>query len=146
MFARRVGLEQDLAGETCFLGWLLDALAATVEFPAVIDAADGLALHRPEMHRRTAMRTTIGDDLRHAGLRAENREILAHNAQRSGAPRRQVAAAADRMPELPHENAARRSRPRGRDIDVGARSPSAPPRQCLLSGRHDRDPLDHAGR
>src|SRR5262249_21327017 len=107
-FARRIGLQGHLAGEPCFLGRLLDALAAMVKFPAVIDAADRLTLDPAEMQRCAAMRAAIGDDLRHARLRAVDREVLAHDAQRLGAAHRQVAAAADRMPELTHENAARR--------------------------------------
>src|SRR5262245_25541607 len=96
IFARRIGLQRHLAGEPRFLGRLLDALAATVKFPAVIDAADRLVLDPAEMQRRTAIRAAIGEDLWQARSRAVNREILAHNAQRLGAARRQVAAAADR--------------------------------------------------
>src|SRR5215831_7189540 len=141
-FARRIGLQGHLAGEPCFLGRLLDALAAMVKFPAVIDAADRLILNPAEMQRRTAMRAAIGDDLRHARLRAVDREVLAHDAQRLGTAHRQVAAAADRMPELTHKNAARRSRPRGRDIDVDARFAGALTRRCLLSDYHERAPLE----
>src|SRR5262249_14689072 len=79
-FARRIGLQGHLAGEPCFLGRLLDALAAMVKFPAVIDAADRLILDPAEMQRRAAMRAVIGDDLRHARLRAVDREVLAHDA------------------------------------------------------------------
>src|SRR5262244_4277517 len=50
-FARRIGLQGHLAGEPCFLGRLLDALAATVKFPAVIDAADCLILFAPHNYR-----------------------------------------------------------------------------------------------
>src|SRR5262245_39250150 len=82
IFARRIGLQRHLAGEPRFLGRLLDALAATVKFPAVIDAADRLVLDPAEMQRRTAMRAAIGDDLRRARLRTVDREVLAHDAQR----------------------------------------------------------------
>src|SRR5262245_21720257 len=142
IFVRRIGLQGHLAGEPCFLGRLLDALAATVKFPAVIDAADRLILDPAEMQRRAAMRAAIGDDLRHPRLRAVDREVLAHDAQRPGAAHRQVAAAAHRMPELAHEKAARRSRPRGRDIDVDARFAGALTRRCLLSDYHERAPLE----
>src|SRR5262245_40671053 len=141
IFARRIGLQRHLAGESRFLGRLLDALAATVKFPAVIDAADRLVIDPAEMQRGTAMRAAIGDDVWHACSCAVSREILAHNAQWLSAARRQVAAAADRMPELTHENAARRSRPRGRDIDVDARFAGALTRWCLLGHCHERAPL-----
>ena len=68
MFARRIGADPHLAGEARLLGRLLDALAAAVEFPAVIDAADVVVLDPAEMHRRAAMRTALVDDLRLAGL------------------------------------------------------------------------------
>src|SRR5262245_56918206 len=139
-FARRIGLQGHLAGEPCFLGRLLDALAAMVKFPAVIDAADRLILDPAEMQRRAAVRAAIGDDLRHACLRAVDREVFAHDAQRLGAAPRQVAAAAHRMPELAHENAARSSRPRGRDIDARFAGPLT--WQFLLSDCHERAPLE----
>src|SRR5262245_35183404 len=73
MLHRRIGLQSHLAGEPCFLGRLLDALATTVKFPAVIDAADRLILDPAEMQRRAAMRAAIGDDLRRTCLRAVDR-------------------------------------------------------------------------
>src|SRR6516164_1475445 len=66
IFARRIGPQGQLAGELCFLGRLLDALAAPFKFPALIDAADRLILDPAEMQRRAAVRASIGDDLRHA--------------------------------------------------------------------------------
>src|ERR1700680_578678 len=68
IFAGRISAQLHLAGKARFLGRLIDALAATVEFPAVIDATDGVLLDPAEMQRRAAMRAVVIDDLRLAGM------------------------------------------------------------------------------
>src|ERR1043166_6543780 len=78
MFPRRIAADADLAGKAGFLGRLLDALPAALEFPAVIDATDIVALDPSQMHLRAAVRAAIIDDLRLPGLAAIEREILAH--------------------------------------------------------------------
>ena len=109
MLARRIGPDLDLAGEPGLLGRLLDALPGAVEFPAMIDAADIVALDPAQMHLRAAMRAAIGDHLRLAGCAAIKREILAHHADRFGVPLRQILRPHDRHPEAPHKRAHRRA-------------------------------------
>src|SRR5262249_41950280 len=70
MSPRRIAADPHLAGEPRFLGRLLDALPAALEFPAVIDAADVVALDPAQMHLRAAMRAAVIDDLRMPGLAA----------------------------------------------------------------------------
>src|ERR1700688_2103801 len=52
-------------------------------------------------------------------MSAIERKILAHDADRLGLAGQQILAAIERVPELPHENAARRAGARGGDVDVG---------------------------
>src|SRR5262249_5632409 len=118
VLARRVDRKPDLAAETLQLGRLLDALAAAVVLPAVVDAADVVVLDPAEMHHRAAVRAALGDHLRLAGVPAIERVVLAHDADRPGAPSRQVGAVVERDPELAHERAARRAGPGGGDVDL----------------------------
>src|ERR1051326_2230138 len=57
IFARGKSLERHFAGETGFLGGLMNALPELIELPAVIDATDRIVLDPAEMQRRAAMRT-----------------------------------------------------------------------------------------
>src|SRR4029077_9067399 len=107
IFAGRIGPNRDLARETWFLGGLLDAAAGALEFPAVIGATDAVTLDPAEMHRRAAVRAMMSDNLCSSGEAPIKRVILAHDPDRFGVPGRQVLAAIDGMPKLPHECAAR---------------------------------------
>src|SRR5580704_10122754 len=119
IFAGRIGAQLHLAGIARFLGRLIDALAAAVEFPAVIDATDAVLFDPAEMQRRAAMRTMVIDDLRLAGMAAIERKILAHDANGLGVACGQILAAIERVPELPHENTPGRAGARGGDVDLG---------------------------
>src|ERR1700680_715772 len=63
IFAGRIGAQLHLAGKARFLGRLIDALAAAVELPAVIDATDAVLFDPAEMQRRAAMRAMVNDNL-----------------------------------------------------------------------------------
>src|SRR5207248_1791139 len=139
VLARRPGPGADFACESWLLGGLLDALAGAVELPAVVKAADRIALDPAEMELRTAMRAAIVEDLGAPGLAAIERVVLAHDADRLRVPGREVLAAVHCRPELPHELAARRAGPRRGDVHFARRavkndachSPASSP--CSLS-------------
>ena len=71
IFAGRISAQLHLAGKARFLGRLIDALAAAVELPAVIDATDAVLFDPAKMQRRAAMRAMVIDDLRLAGMRRD---------------------------------------------------------------------------
>ncbi len=64
IFAGRIAADPHLAGKPRLLGRLFEALPGAVEFPAVIDAADVVALDPAQMHLSAAVRTAVIDDLR----------------------------------------------------------------------------------
>src|SRR5262249_10286821 len=103
IFARWKRPNRDLARETRLFGGLLDAAARALEFPAVVGAADAVVLNPAEMHRGSSVWTPVGDNLRGPGVAAIERVILTHDPDRFGMPDRQVLAAIDGMPKLPHE-------------------------------------------
>ena len=120
VLARRIGPDADLLVIAGLLGGLLGAGAGAVELPAVIDATDFLAFHPAQVHGRAAMGAALGRDLRHARLRAEDHIVVAHDADRLGAPHGQIIAVVNRNPELAHEYAAGRSGLSGRKVYVVA--------------------------
>ncbi len=117
VLARRVTFRRHLAREVRILRGHLDALAGAVELPAVVQAAQRIAFDPAEMQRRAAMRAAIVEHLGAARFAAVERVVLAHDADRPGVALRQVFAAVDRQPELPHE-APRRARARRGDVDA----------------------------
>src|SRR5204862_2071182 len=108
----------DFTGKARFFCRLLDALARTIEFPAVINAPDGVAIDPAKMHLCAAMRTSIIDDLRVSGLAAEQGVVLAHDPDRFGVAGFEVLAPINRHPELAHEFAARGAGKRCGSIDL----------------------------
>ena len=117
MFARRIGADAHLAREAFFLRRLFDALTGTIEFPAMIDATDVVALDPSQMHQRETMRTTRVDQMDCSRRAAIEREILAHDSNGLCFSRRDILAPVHGDPELSHEDAARRPRLRRRQID-----------------------------
>src|SRR5262249_5387419 len=77
---RRVAADLHFAGEAGVLGGLLDALAGAVVLPAVVEAADAVALHPAGAELRAAMGAAERHQVRLAGLAAIEREVLAHHA------------------------------------------------------------------
>src|SRR3954469_10131522 len=108
---RRVAPRPHLARIVLILRRHLDALAAAVEFPAVVQAADGVAFHPSEVKLRAAMRTAVIEHLRSPRLAAIKRVVLAHDADRLGVAALEVLGAMHGEPELPHEAASRRAPP-----------------------------------
>src|SRR6267142_1713069 len=106
-FLRRIAARGHLAREVRVLGRHLYALAAAVELPAVIQAAQRVALDPAEVQLRAAVRAAVVHYLGAARLAAVERVVLAHDADRLGMCLRQVFAAVDREPELAHEAPAR---------------------------------------
>src|SRR5206468_9132357 len=113
-----------LAGKSRVLGRLLDALARAVEFPAVIEAADIVALDPAEVHQRAAVRAAVIKNLGAPRVAPIQGEVLSHDADRLRVPARQVFAAVHRDPELAHEFAARRAGQRGSNVDGEVRNRS----------------------
>ena len=73
IFARGIGADFDAMRKWPLLGRLLDALAGRVELPAVIAAADGVALDPAEREGAGAMGAAVFDHVRLAGLRRGRR-------------------------------------------------------------------------
>src|SRR5262249_19767964 len=76
----RIALDPDLLREAGVLGRLLDALAAAVVLPAVVEAADAVAFHPARRELRAPVRPAVGEQVRCAGLPAIERVVLAHHA------------------------------------------------------------------
>src|SRR6185369_9986833 len=109
--------------EARFLGRLLDALAALVEFPAVIEAADRVAFDGSRGKLRAAVRAIAVHQMQRAALTAVEREGLAHDAHRFRLAGRYVDAVVDRLPEAAQVAAGERSRPGAHDVVVSHRFP-----------------------
>src|SRR2546421_4529675 len=116
VLARRITRRSYLAREARIFGRHLDALPAAIEFPAVVEAAHGVALHPAEMKLGAAVRAAVIEDVRAAALAAVQRVVLAHDADRLRVPGREIFAAMDGEPELAHEAPAGRARPRRGDV------------------------------
>jgi len=117
VLARGKAARAHLAREARILGRHLDALAAAVELPAVIEATQRIAFDPAEVQRRAAMRTAVFENLSASRFATIERVVLAHDADWLCVPLRQVLAAMHGKPELPHEAPAGRARARGRDVD-----------------------------
>src|SRR6185312_15201996 len=76
IFLDRIGRDADLGGEGRALGRLLHALPGAVVQPAVIEAAQAIALDRAERQRRLAVRAAVGEEMRRAALAAIEGEEL----------------------------------------------------------------------
>ena len=100
VLTQRIGGERDLVAEGVFFRRLLDAGAGAVELPAVIEAAQRIALDPAGRQARAAMRAARVDEMRRSGPAAVEREVFAHDADGDGASRLQVDRVIDRLPEL----------------------------------------------
>ena len=118
MLARRIGAQVHLACKARLFGRLIDAQPGAIELPAMIGAADRIVLDPAEMERRATMRAVVVDDLRATRVSAIERVIFAHDTDGFGVSGRQILTTIHGVPELPHENAAGRAGPCGREIDV----------------------------
>src|SRR5262249_18951596 len=95
----RITGDLDSGGEARIFGGHLDALAGGVVLPAVVEAADTIALDPAGRELRAPVRAARRDDVRGATLAAVEREVFAHDANRPGAAGGQVLGAGDRLPE-----------------------------------------------
>jgi hypothetical protein len=73
----RIALDLDFAGEARILGRLLDALAGGIVLPAVVEAADAVALDPARTELRAAVRAAELEQVRRVVLAAVEREVLA---------------------------------------------------------------------
>src|SRR5262249_25020584 len=94
----RVALDAHLAGEAGVLGGLLDALAGAVVLPAMVEAADAVALHPPGAELRPPVRAAEVHEVWRAALAAVEREVLRQEAHGLRTPGREILGAADRVP------------------------------------------------
>ncbi len=130
--ARRVGRCPDLVAEGILLRRLLDALAGRVEAPAVIKAADRVALDPARHQRHVAMHAARRHDLRATTLAAINDEILAEDPQRLDVADLEIGRVIDRMPETAHVAAIQRAR--SDPFDIGERNLDPGPRSTRRPG------------
>src|SRR5581483_9243165 len=95
----RVALDADALAERLWLPRLLGALAVRAEHPAVVAAADRLALHPADRELGTAVGTAEVHQVRCAGLATVEGEVLAHDADRLRLADVKLASEIDREPE-----------------------------------------------
>src|SRR6185312_2805900 len=104
--------------------------------PAVIEAAQGIALDRAERQRRLAVRAAVGEEMRRAALAAiEGEELVQHLHARRLAGL-EIGGAKDRLPEAPHETAGQRARADMREIEmVRGHAVSSRPKSGTRAGK-----------
>src|SRR5262249_20932228 len=105
-----------LVAEGVLLGRLLEAASFGRELPAMIEAAQRVALDPAGRELGAAMRAAGIDQVRAASplavsLAAVEREVLAHDADGDGATLAEVDRVVDRLPELTEVPAGRRAGP-----------------------------------
>src|SRR5262249_9722563 len=110
-----------LGREAGVLGRLLDALARAVVFPAVVEAAQAVALHPAGRELRAPVRAARRHDVRCAALAAVEGEVLAHGADGLRLARREVAGQRHRLPETAQVAPGERAGPGVRPIGVVGR-------------------------
>jgi hypothetical protein len=108
VIARRIGADRDFSAKCRAFGGLLETCAVGAEAPAVIEAANRLAVDPAGRELRAAMRTARIDQDRCAGRAAIEREIRFHDAQRRGGAGREIGAVKHRLPEAAQVAAFRR--------------------------------------
>src|SRR5215813_4020481 len=101
MLAHRPGADRHPVAEPRLVGRLLGAAPVALELPAVIEAAQRVALDAPSGELRAAVWTACLDQMRLAAVAAIKRVALAHNPQRDRTAARQVGGVIDRIPERP---------------------------------------------
>ena len=99
----RVAGNPNARGQLRALGRRLDALAAPVVFPAMIDAAHLVTFDPTRMQAGAAVRAPATDQKGLAAVTPIKGEILAQDAQRLRASGRDVARERNRLPELPQQ-------------------------------------------
>src|SRR3954462_8015712 len=117
IFDDGIGADAHLGGEGGLLRRLQRALAAAVELPAMVEAADLLADHPAQRKLGLAMRATILQQKGGAALAAIERVMLAEGQQAYRPPLREIERAVDRLPEAPQPASGKRPRPGMGDID-----------------------------
>ncbi len=130
VLAQRIGRHLDLGGEGRALGRLLEALAGAVIEPAVIEAADAVALDPAVDERGLAMGTAVDQQMRRAALAAIEREIFAHHLYAHRASRGEIGRARDRMPEPAQIAPGQGAGPDMRKILIGAGAHRRYPREA----------------
>ena len=111
ILAGRIAADLYLVAEGLGLGRLLHAPATAVILPAVIEAADVLALDPADMKRHGAVCAPGVDHVGGSALTAVQGEILAHDAQRRRLAGCKFVGMEDGLPELPQIPAGQRTRP-----------------------------------
>src|SRR5579885_3308238 len=94
-----VAADAHLGREGGVLGRHLHALAGGVVLPAVVEAADAVALHPAGAELGAAVGAAEGEEVGSAALAAIEGEVFAHDADGHGAAGRQLLRHIDRMPE-----------------------------------------------
>src|SRR6185312_916786 len=119
IFLHRKGRNADLLLEARGLGRLLGAASIAVERPAMIHAADAIALDPAGRELRPAMGAAWTDQERLAGASAIERQALAHDLDRPRPASGKIAREANGLPEAAEITAGKGSRPRPHQVHVG---------------------------
>src|SRR5262249_19805123 len=119
VLARGVALDLHLGRERGILGGHLDALTAAVVLPAVVEAAQAVALHPAGAELRAPGRAAEGDDVGHTPRAAVEREILADDTDGLRVAGLELAVKVDRLPEPAHEAPGERPGPYVRAVGRG---------------------------
>src|SRR4051794_16772715 len=98
----------DARAERLWLGRLLDALAVSIVGPAMIEAAQVVALHPAGTELGATVGTTEGDGEGLPAFATVEREVLVQDAQRLRAPDRKLLRSRYGMPEAPQVAAGER--------------------------------------
>ena len=99
IFVDRVGAQSHLVAERHGLRRLLDASALAVEFPAVIEAANPIALYLAGGKQHGTVWTARLGQAGYSVLTTIQIEVLAHDADRPRTASRQFGRVEDRLPE-----------------------------------------------
>ena len=106
-----------LVGEGFRLGGLLDALPGVVVFPAVIEAAHGVALDPAGGKLCPAVGAARIEEVRAASGPAVQRVVDVHDPDRLRLARGKVGRVVHRLPEAPHVLAGQSARPRVLEVE-----------------------------
>jgi hypothetical protein len=99
ILGERIARDPDVGHVRVAFGRPLRALPRAVELPAVIHAADALALDPAGVQHAQPVRAAPADQIRAAALAAVEREVLAEHAERPRRARLERRRARDRLPE-----------------------------------------------
>src|SRR6185369_3106059 len=101
----------DLLAEGVHLSRLLDALARGIVLPAMVVAAQVIALYPGGRELCSSVGAAEGDDVRRALLPPIEGEVLSHDSDRLGSTGLDVPGSTDRLPEHAQVAAAQRAGP-----------------------------------